>query len=236
MCTSEEGQEGGAGKPVNNTAIRRRGVFSCLSRPQPSMASPVRSLCLSCKAWNLQLPLGQMVPQCYFRTCPRTHPCFSIPTTTVLAEFHHHLLPGLLTGLESHPICPPCSSQGFFPALHLRWLPMASRIKSSYWKPSLPQLQRIGSHPPPPQCACPIRTPPWPLRVSLRTPTSSLSSSLWLSQAPRHSEPTMAGPPTTTVLVTVFLGCLSFRPFALVGWVLAILVSLYGDCPAPGTG
>lgn len=139
MCTSEEGQEGGAGKPVNNTAIRRRGVSSCTSRPQPSMASPVRSLCLSCRAWNLQLPLGQMVPQCYFRTCPRTHPCFSIPTTTVLAQFHHHLLPGLLTGLESHPVCPPCSSQGFSPALHLRWLPMASRINSSYWKPSLPQ-------------------------------------------------------------------------------------------------
>lgn len=192
------GQEGWARKPVDNTSNQKA---RCLLPPKPAPAEHGKprqvppSKLQRVESSASPLPNG---PQFSFRTCPRTHPCFSIPTATVLAQFHHHL-PSLLNGLESYPVCPTPAARGFSPALHLRWLPMASRIKSSYWKPSksclpLPQPQRTSSHSPSVHVHHTLLH--GLCHVHLLTPTSSLSSSLWLSQAPRHSEPTSAGPPT----------------------------------------
>lgn len=120
------------------------------SRPAPARhMEPVRSLRLSCEAWNPQPPLSQLVPKFHSRTCPRAHPCFSVPTATGQAQLRHHVLPGLLPGLESH-LSAHAAARGFSPASPLGWLPVAAGIKSSYWKPSpsclaLPQPQRTDS-------------------------------------------------------------------------------------------
>ena len=180
-----------------------------------------------------------MVPRIDLRNCPRTCPRFSIPTATVSAPPHLHLLPGILTNL----VCSPRSSQGSLSSSYASGFPglqdkgqvsEAPRLPPSLCSRTglvlIPQMLVPGSCSsvaPAHSVLCPDRLtcPPTPAQVPPPPPCRSPGS-----PGPGRTSPLahQAHCPIT-VMVSRLSGLL-----ALEGSSPTILVSPNGDRRAPG--
>lgn len=145
-----------------------------------------------------------MVPRIDLRNCPQTCPRFSIPTATVSAPPHLHLLPGILTNI----VCSPRSSQGSLSSSYASGFPglqdkgqvsEAPRLPPSLCSRTglvlIPQMLMPGSCSsvaPAHSVLCPDR-----LTCSPYPSSSSSSSSLKESRIPGPREHIPAGPPST---------------------------------------